>query len=156
METTIVIIIQAMLAPGIMISACGLLLLGMNNKYSIVVARIRALTDEKRKLITPPKQGNLNQYEENRLNNINLQIDLFAFRIVLVKKAVTSYYIAVALFIFSSLLIGLNFISATSLNQLLALFLFLTGMLSVVFGVYFAAKEIKKGLEIVQIEITHV
>jgi len=156
MESTIVNIIQAMLAPGIMISACGLLLLGMNNKYSIVVARIRALTDEKRKLITPPKQSNLSQHEENRLNNINLQIDLFAFRIVLVKKAVTSYYIAVALFIFSSLIIGLNFISATNLNQIIALILFLAGMLSVIFGVYFAAKEIKKGLEIVQIEITHV
>ena len=156
MGTTIVDIIQAMLAPGIMISACGLLLLGMNNKYSIVVGRIRALTDEKRKLITPPKQNNLNLYEGNRLKNINLQIDLFANRIVLVKKAVSSYYIAVALFIFSSLVIGLNFIFTSNLYQLLALILFLSGMLSVVFGVFFAAKEIKKGLEIVNIEITHV
>lgn len=156
METTIVNVIQAMLAPGIMISACGLLLLGMNNKYSIVVARIRALTDEKRKMITPPKAGNLNPDEENRLNNINMQIDLFAFRIVLIKKAVTSYYIAVAFYIFSSLLIGLNFISAQNLTQTMALIFFLAGMISVVFGIYYAALEIKKGLEIVKIEITNV
>jgi len=156
MEKTIVNVIQAMLAPGIMISACGLLLLGMNNKYSIVVARIRALTDEKRKLITPPKHGNLILDEEHRLYNINMQIDLFAFRIVLVKKAVTSYYIAVAFYIFSSLLIGLDYLSAQNLIQTMALIFFLAGMISVIVGVYFAAMEIKKGLEIVQIEITKV
>jgi hypothetical protein len=156
METTIVNVIQAMLAPGIMISACGLLILGMNNKYSIVVARIRALTDEKRRLITPPKHGNLNQDEENRLSNINMQIDLFAYRVVLVKKAVTSYYIAVGFYILSSLIIGLNFLYGQRIIQLMALITFLAGMLSVVVGVYYAAQEIKKGLEIVKIEITHV
>ena len=156
MEKTIVNVIQAMLAPGIMISACGLLLLGMNNKYSLVVNRIRSLTDEKRKLITPPQHGNLNLDEEHRLANINLQIDLFAFRIVLVKKAVTSYYIAVAFYLFSSLLIGLDYLSAQNVIQTMALIFFLSGMISVVFGIYYAAQEINKGLEIVKIEITKV
>jgi ABC-type transport system involved in cytochrome c biogenesis permease component len=156
MEVLIVSIIQAMLAPGIMISACGLLLLGMNNKYSLVVTRIRALSDEKRKLIYGPKQGNLNKDEEKRLDNINMEIDLFANRVVLVKKAVTSYYIAVALYIFASLLIGFNFISDQEITNILALIFFLGGMVSVVVGVYYAAQEIKKGLEIVKIEITNV
>ena len=156
MELLIASIIQAMLAPGIMISACGLLLLGMNNKYSLVVSRIRALADEKRKLITPPKHGNLNKVEENRLNNINLEIELFAFRVVLVKKAVTSYYIAVAFFILSSLLIGLNFVSDLKITYVIALISFLSGMISVVVGVYYAALEIRKGLEIVKIEIVNI
>jgi len=47
----IVEVIQLMLAPGLMISACGLLLLGVNNKYSLVVNRIRLLNDEKRKIL---------------------------------------------------------------------------------------------------------
>ncbi|MDP4292384.1 MAG: DUF2721 domain-containing protein [Bacteroidota bacterium] len=152
----IVSIIQSMLAPGIMISACGLLLLGMNNKYSLVVARIRALADEKRKLITPPKLGNLNEVEENRLQNINTEIELFAFRVVLVKKAVTSYYIAIAFFIFASLLIGLNYVWTMNITYIIALTAFLAGMISVVVGVYFAALEIKKGLEIVKIEIVNI
>ena len=156
MELLIASVIQAMLAPGIMISACGLLLLGMNNKYSLVVSRIRALADEKRKLITPPKFGNLNKVEENRLNNINLEIQLFAFRVVLVKKAVTSYYIAVAFFIFASLLIGLNFVTEMKATYIIALISFLSGMISVVIGVYYAALEIRKGLEIVKIEIVNV
>jgi hypothetical protein len=156
MELLIASVIQAMLAPGIMISACGLLLLGMNNKYSLVVSRIRALADEKRKLITPPKHGNLNKVEENRLNNINLEIELFAFRVILVKKAVTSYYIAVAFFILASLLIGLNFVTEMKATYIIALISFLSGMISVVVGVYYAALEIRKGLEIVKIEIVNV
>ena len=156
MELLIASVIQAMLAPGIMISACGLLLLGMNNKYSLVVSRIRALADEKRKLITPPKHGNLNKVEETRLNNINLEIELFAFRVVLVKKAVTSYYIAVAFFILSSLLIGLNFVIEMKATYIIALISFLSGMISVVVGVYYAALEIRKGLEIVKIEIVNI
>ena len=46
METPIVGLIQGMLAPGLMISACGLLLLGMNSKYSLVVNRIRLLNED--------------------------------------------------------------------------------------------------------------
>lgn len=156
MESLIVSVIQAMLAPGIMISACGLLLLGMNNKYSIVIGRIRSLNDEKRRLITPPNQGNLNEAEENRLNNINIQIDLFASRIVLIQKAVTSYYVAITFFILSSLIIGLNFLIVKQFIQVLALISFLTGMLSVVVGVFYAAKEIKMGLDIANAEIQHV
>jgi hypothetical protein len=155
MELLIASVIQAMLAPGIMISACGLLLLGMNNKYSLVVSRIRSLADEKRKLITPPKNGNLNKIEETRLKNINLEIELFAFRVVLVKKAVTSYYIAVAFFILASLLIGLNFVTNMKATYIIALISFLSGMISVVVGVYYAALEIRKGLEIVKIEIVN-
>ncbi|MBK7267803.1 MAG: DUF2721 domain-containing protein [Ignavibacteriales bacterium] len=49
-------LIQAMLAPGIMISACGLLILGMNNKYSLVVNRIRTLNEEKGNLQKLPIQ----------------------------------------------------------------------------------------------------
>ncbi|MBK8662785.1 MAG: DUF2721 domain-containing protein [Ignavibacteriales bacterium] len=50
------LLIQAMLAPGIMISACGLLILGMNNKYSLVVNRIRTLNEEKGNLQKLPIQ----------------------------------------------------------------------------------------------------
>jgi len=49
LEFSIVNLIQSMLAPGVMINASGLLLLGMNNKYSAVVSRIRLLNEEKRK-----------------------------------------------------------------------------------------------------------
>ena len=42
--------IQAILAPALGISAVGLLLLGLSNRYSTIVNRIRLLADEKRRI----------------------------------------------------------------------------------------------------------
>ena len=44
-------IIQLMLAPAVMISACGLLLLGITNKHTSITNRIRLLNEEKRRLL---------------------------------------------------------------------------------------------------------
>ena len=41
--------IQAILAPALGISAVGLLLLALMNRYSTIVNRIRLLNDEKRR-----------------------------------------------------------------------------------------------------------
>ena len=76
---SIIQVIQLMLAPGLMISACGLLLLGMNNKYSLVVNRIRRLNEERRRVLG--KAGDREfSYEENvRLESISLQIEKLTF-----------------------------------------------------------------------------
>lgn len=153
MEISIVDIIQAMLAPGIMISACALLLLGMNNKYSLIVNRIRLLDDEKRKFASVSKNGNLTDDDEHRLKSIKMQLTKMNYRIMIVRNAVTSYSTAIALFILSSLFIGLDYLFNTNFITGIALASFLAGMLSVMIGVLFAAKEVRKGYEVVQIEI---
>ncbi|MBK6682755.1 MAG: DUF2721 domain-containing protein [Ignavibacteriales bacterium] len=68
-------LIQAMLAPGIMISACGLLILGMNNKYSLVVNRIRT-PNEKRNLQKLPIQR-VRYFCEMRLKASRCNCNLF-------------------------------------------------------------------------------
>src|SRR3972149_7003439 len=105
---SIVEVIQLMLAPGLMISACGLLLLGMNNKYSLVVNRIRILNEEKRRFVNKAAEKDFS-YEENvRLESISRQLSALTYRVMLVRNAVFSYTIAVALFVITSLLIGLQ------------------------------------------------
>ena len=153
METPIVQLIQGMLAPGLMISACGLLLLGMNNKYSLVVNRIRLLNEEKRKVF---HQEKIDENDSNRLSNIELQISHLIERISLVRNAVFSYSLAVALFIVSSVLIGLTINSRTSAFDWLIVAFFYAGMLAVFVGVVFAAIEVWKGYRIVKIEISEV
>lgn len=86
--------IQSMLAPGLMISACGLLLLGMNNKYSLVVNRIRLLNDEKRKVLNRYGSRDDSISDNVRLGSITKQLDKLVFRVKLVKNAVLSYTIA--------------------------------------------------------------
>jgi len=149
---SIIQVIQLMLAPGLMISACGLLLLGMNNKYSLVVNRIRLLNEERRRVLG--KAGDREfSYEENvRLESISLQIEKLTFRVKLVRNAVLSYTIAVALFVVTSLLIGIQYFASANINVIITI-IFLFGMVSVLAGVLYAAYETKEGYDIIQLEV---
>lgn len=151
--SSIVEIIQLMLAPGLMISACGLLLLGMNNKYSLVVNRIRLLNEERRKSLNKMQDKDLNPQENIRFESISKQLMKLEYRVKLVRNAVLSYTIAVALFVLTSLLIGLGYLfEITRLNSFITI-LFLFGMISVLIGVIYAAYETWKGYEIVKFEV---
>jgi hypothetical protein len=146
-------LIQAMLAPGIMISACGLLLLGIHNKYSLVVNRIRTLEEEKRRLISMHKKDGLDDDQKKRLNSIQMQVEKFEFRVKLVRNAVFFYTMAVACFVLSSLAIGLEAITNLHSFQLVAMIMFLLGMTSVLVAIIHAAREVWKGYAIVRIEV---
>lgn len=142
-----------MLAPGLMISACGLLLLGMNNKYSLVVNRIRLLNDERRKALHKLSDQEFSFQENVRFESITRQLQKLAYRVKLVRNAVLSYTIAVALFVLTSLLIGIGYLlDMTRLNSFITI-LFLMGMISVLIGILFAAYETYKGYEIVKFEV---
>jgi hypothetical protein len=152
-NSSIVQIIQLMLAPGLMISACGLLLLGMNNKYSLVVNRVRLLNEERRRFLIKNK-GKESGYEENiRLESISQQLTALLIRVKLVRNAVLSYTLAVAFFVLTSLSIGLQFASARIELTELIITLFLLGLISVLIGIIYAGYETKKGFDIIHLEV---
>ncbi len=144
---TTINVIQAMLAPGLMISACGLLILGMNNKYSMVVNRIRLLNEERRRLRTSQEETG-----RSRLENIALQLEELLHRLRLVRNAVVGYSIAVGLFILSSFAIGLRILTGSSWPEKLGLAFFVVGMMAVLGGIIFAASEAVLGYRIVLVE----
>jgi len=143
-----------MLAPGVMISACALLLLGMNNKYSMVLSRIRSLDDEKRKLIFQDKPEPLKEWEINRLSSLSEQTELLYNRIKWVRNAVLMYSIAISLFIMTSLFIGLQSLSEVDYT-VVSLMLFLIGMIVVFTGVFCTVLEAWKGFKILTLEVKH-
>lgn len=140
-------LIQIMLTPGIMISACGLLLLGMNNKYSLVVNRIRLLKDERRKAKLDTETN------ESYHLSVDLQVKKLFYRIALIRNAVFSYSVAVAFFILTSILIGFNNIGFPDSFNAYVIICFLIGMTFLLAGIIFAAIEVWKGYKIVKIEI---
>lgn len=149
-------LIQAMLAPGIMISACGLLILGMNNKYSLVVNRIRALNEEKRKFAKTADTKEFEYFDEMRLKSISMQLQSLYQRLYLVKNAVVCYSAGVAAFVVTSIWIGLGLIMTKTefINfGILSLIFFVIGMIIVLAGVIFAARESIKGFQIVGFEL---
>ena len=150
---SIVDVIQLMLAPGLMISACGLLLLGLNNKYSLVVNRIRILNEEKRRFVNKSAEKDFSYEDTVRLESISRQISALFFRVKLVRNSVLSYTIAVALFVITSLLIGIQYLFDFQSLSYLMTTLFLLGMLSVLIGVIYAAQETIKGYQIIRLEV---
>jgi len=148
MHETIIEIISGMLAPGIMISACGLLLLGMNNKYSLVVNRIRTLNTEFR---------TIDSSDNERQENIKIQLPLLIKRMKLIRNAVWLYTIAIAMFIFSIFTIGLYFfLGKTILITVIGLSFFIIALLSVLVGIIHAAKEVWLGFYILTIETKNI
>lgn len=150
---SIVQIIQAMLAPGLMISACGLLILGMNNKYSIIVNRIRQMNEEKRRFMVKAGDTALSYDDEVRLKSIAHQLSELSVRLFYVRNAVISYSVAVALFVLASMFIGVGFVLQNRTLEMIVIFAFSVGMLLVLSGVILAALESKKGFDIVKYEI---
>jgi len=146
-------IIQLMLAPAIMISACGLLLLSINNKYSVVVNRIRLLNDEKRKLMMKAGDATIATEDNVRLESIAVQIKSLGLRSKLVKNAVMSFVTAIALFVLTSLIIGILSILTISQLNFLIISSFLLGMIAVLVGIIFMGLEAKRGYEIILYEI---
>jgi ABC-type glycerol-3-phosphate transport system permease component len=146
-------VIQLMLAPAVMISACGLLLLGINNKYSLVVNRIRLLNEEKRRLKLRAGERDFNTEENIRLESIAHQLKSLVFRVKLVRNSVLCYTGAVGLFVITSMMIGFDFAWPFLQIKNYIIGSFLIGMLMVFCGIAYAFLETKRGYEIVRFEV---
>ncbi len=146
-------VIQLMLSPAVMISACGLFLLGANNKYSSVLNRIRLINDEKRRLVMKGADREFTPEENLRLESTARQLKQLSLRAKFVRDSVLSYTTAAALFVVSSILIGGALFHGTEGLHYLSTAVFLLGMLMVFVGVVFGVLESRKGFDIVQLEI---
>ncbi|HLX12649.1 MAG TPA: DUF2721 domain-containing protein [Bacteroidota bacterium] len=147
--------IQAILAPAVGISAVGLLLLGLLNRYSNVFNRIRLLNDEMRKLrrIIGDMPGGLESSDNIRYANVRKQTEELLLRASLLRNSILSLQVSVGLFVLASIAIGLNLFTTEGTVEIFALAVFLLGMLGVFVGIVFAAREIHRSFKIVLMEV---
>ena len=145
--------IQLILAPGVMISACGLLLLGINNKFTSVLNRIRALTEEKRKMIINAAEREFIPAEIQRIESITRQLTGLLNRAKLIRNSIFCYLCAVGLFVVTSLFIGADYFQPMLQLRYLILGTFLSGMVIVFVGVIFGVLDTMKGYNIVKFEV---
>jgi len=92
-------VIQTTLAPAVMISSSALLLLGFQNKFSALFDRFRTLNEEKRDLKKKPRRDD---FEEERLHNLEEQLTRLMRRATHVKNAILSTYLAMISFLATS------------------------------------------------------
>ncbi|MCX7918088.1 MAG: DUF2721 domain-containing protein [bacterium] len=144
-------IIGQVLAPTIMISACGLLLLGLQNKYSNIIDRIRSLNEERRKL----RGQQLDETKEKRMANIELQIPRLLNRARLGRNSILFMYIGVLFFVLTSVFIGIDILFSEFINlELLTSGLFMIGLGFVFVAVVNAYLEIRQAYDIILIEVS--
>jgi hypothetical protein len=146
--------IQAILAPALGISAVGLLLLGLTNRYSTLINRIRLLNSEKRNLArTFVKQEQLEYRDNMRFVSIGQQIIELLRRARMLRNAVLSMQIAIAMFVVSSATIGLNLFVTSRAMQLVPLIAFVLGMFAMLAGIVWAAIDVRQSFRVILIEV---
>ncbi|MCB2203380.1 DUF2721 domain-containing protein [bacterium] len=144
--------IQAILTPALMISACGLLLLGLNNRYAIVINRIRGLNDEKRKKLSDPEGIDREYVDALRFESVMRQIPSLLTRANYLRRSLIFLWIGVICYLLCSLLLG----AALFLNlgaAALAVWVFILGLLAAACGVVFALMDIMLAFRVLKLEV---
>ncbi len=146
--------IQAILAPSLGISAVGLLLLGLTNRYSNIVTRIRLLNDEKRTLSRLlGERGELSYTDNARYISVTKQTEELLFRSRIIRNAILALQTSIGLFVLCSTLIALNLFTESPIFKMLPLFVFVAGMILLFVGVLFSAGEVHRSYKIILMEV---
>ena len=146
--------IQAMMAPALGISATALLLLNMHNRFSAAFNRIRLLTDERRKYhIRIAENEDSGAYEQFRYSSISNQISMMTLRCRELRNAILYMMGSIMLFVLSSLLIGINIFYTSFLLRMTPLLFFSVGMIMVLIGIVYSAKDVINSYKITEVEV---
>ncbi len=96
-------VLTAMITPAVLISASGTLILSTSTRLGRVVDRVRSLSDRLRQLAVSDDQPEF--FEEERAMLYD-QLDKLTSRSRLLQRALTTFYLAVGVFVATSVAIG--------------------------------------------------
>jgi len=142
-------IIQTLVAPVVMISACGLLALAFYNRLAAIVGRARAFAHERYETRRQLRDGDDPDLAE-RLNTLEEQVGLILRRARLIRAALYCLLVTVLLMLGCSLCLGMSLL--VMYFQSIALFCFLAGVGAMMGGIVFAMLELRHALDPVAVE----
>ena len=94
-------VLTAMITPAVLISACGTLIFSTSTRLSRVVDRVRSLATQLQN--QQPGAGERELVQQNQMLE---QLSSVARRVVLLRSAMTCFYIATGLFVATSIAVG--------------------------------------------------
>lgn len=144
--------IQAILTPALMISACGLLLLGLNNRYATVLSRIRMLNDEKRRKLADPEGIDREYIDALRFESVMRQIPSLIQRANHLRRSLIFLWIGVICYLFSSICLGAGLFFGMHAPAL-AVWVFMAGLCTAIIGVVFALLDIALAYRVLKLEV---
>src|ERR1043165_6293567 len=92
-----------MITPAVLISASGTMILSTSTRLGRVVDRVRSLSDRLRRLTSEEESSELFDEERAMLYD---QLDKLTSRSRLLQRALTTFYLAVGIFVATSVAIG--------------------------------------------------
>jgi hypothetical protein len=135
--------IQLILAPVVMVSACGILLSGMLSHYGNINDRIRRLTAERLQLAQlQPMEGH-EVLAAERLVEIDHEVPMLIARHRQVQHAILLANTSVAILVLSMFVIAAAALSHSSAIGTVALFVFLSGTAALLTSAAFMALEVR-------------
>src|SRR5207237_1749925 len=101
--TSSLAVLTAMITPAVLISASGTMVLSTSTRLGRVVDRVRALSDRLRSLTSEEKPAEFFEEESAMFYD---QLDKLTSRSRLLQRALTTFYLAVGIFVATSVAIG--------------------------------------------------
>jgi len=101
-----VAVLTAMITPAVLISACGALILSTSTRLGRVVDRVRMLIERFEETMKTQDEEGIELFEERRLFLFN-QLDKLTTRTRLLQKSMRVFYLALGVFVATSVAIGL-------------------------------------------------
>ena len=99
------------------------------------------------------KSDSLEYADNHRFMNISKQTQELLVRSRLVRNAILSLQAAIALFVITSVTIGITLFISVGWFSTIAVGIFVLGMLSVLLGILFAGAEVRRSFKIVLLEV---
>ncbi len=150
-------IIQLLVAPVVMISACGLLCLALYNRLAAIVSRARTFHKERFEVTgkltaaeANPEDSVLAQQLRNRVETLDDQVSQILRRAVLIRNALVCLLVAILCMLGCSVSLGLS--SLNAMFGYLALLMFSLGVLVMMAAMALAIVELLRALDPVALE----
>jgi hypothetical protein len=138
-------VITSAIAPVVMVSATGLLFMGVQAKHLHLADRLRALMTEYRTLGADPAH-------QDRREPLVAQLVLFTKRIRLSLRALELLYVAVFCFVMTSLFLVSESFTAPLVTPAVTPVMFVLGVSCLLLALVFEFLELRTGLTTILIE----
>ena len=99
-------VLTAMITPAVLISACGALILSTSTRLGRVTDRVRLLIDRFEEMMRSQQDEGVEMFEERRAATFD-QLDRLTTRSRLLQRSMTVFYLALGVFVSTSVAIGL-------------------------------------------------
>jgi AcrR family transcriptional regulator len=154
--------IQMILAPVVMITACGLVLSGLWSHFTSINERLRAMTRERLELLRSHATQAMGASTRTdpvsieRIREIDTEAPELLARHKRVQEAVMAIYGAILIFVASMFVIATAVVVDAAAITTLALLLFLGGTAALLFGVVLILVEVRTSHRTIDYEVGRV